>query len=273
MCELLGLSSLKETTINLSLSILAQRGENPNLHGDGWGIAFHEGNDVRLIKDAGPAKDSEWVEFVKGQDIHAHDIIAHIRKSTVGKVNYSNTHPFIRELRGTVHSFAHNGTLAGLTEDPDLRLGNFRPIGDTDSEYAFCLLLERLIPLWTRGTIPPLQERLKVLREFSDELRKKGPLNFLYSDGDAFFAHGDIRLDPITEKLIWPGLYLHEAVGDQHHHVTEDHSESGLRLDCEDDKVILFASVPLNDKKWVPLERGEIVAVSRGSIVTASQPS
>lgn len=40
MCELLGMSSNHRTTINLSLTTLAQRGENPKLHGDGWGVAL-----------------------------------------------------------------------------------------------------------------------------------------------------------------------------------------------------------------------------------------
>lgn len=268
MCELLGLSSKQETTINLSLTVLAQRGENPNMHGDGWGIAFHEGNDVRLIKDAGPAKNSEWVEFIKQREIHAHDIIAHIRKSTIGSVRYSNTHPFTRELMGRIHSFAHNGTLKNIRDDKRFPNIDYHPVGDTDSEYAFCVLMDRMKDLWEKYPYtPPIQERMSLIKEFSNDVRSLGPANFLYSDGDAFFAHGDERHDPISNKLIWPGLYYHQIECDTNHHILSDSPESGLKLEVDDDVVTLFASVPLNDKDWHPLERGEVIAVSRGNII------
>lgn len=268
MCELLGLSSKQETTINLSLTVLAQRGENPNMHGDGWGIAFHEGKDVRLIKDSGPAKNSEWVEFIKQREIHAHDIIAHIRKSTIGKVRYSNTHPFTRELMGRIHSFAHNGTLKEIRHDNQYRTKHYNPVGDTDSEHAFCLLMDQMKELWEGYCEPPpIEARMKVIKEFADKIRRIGPANFLYSDGDAFFAHGDERHDPILNKLVWPGLFYLEIQCDRDNHIHSEAPESGVIVDVDDDVITMFASVPLNEEKWIPLERGEVIAVSKGSIV------
>lgn len=268
MCELLGLSSNRETTINLSLSILAQRGENPNMHGDGWGIAFHEGNDVRLIKDAGSAKNSVWVEFIKQREIRAHDIIAHIRKSTVGNVNYSNTHPFTRELLGTMHSFAHNGTLRNFKENPLFAPRDFHPIGETDSEHFFCVLMDRMKILWeSYRTVPPLEERTRLIKDLADEVRGLGPVNFLYSDGHAFFAHGDERHNPITHQLEWPGLHFLEIRCDAKRRIFSESPESGLKVQADDEIVTLFASVPLDDQKWVPMAKGEVIAVSRGHIM------
>lgn len=271
MCELLGLSSKHETTINLSLTVLAQRGENPNMHGDGWGIAFHEGQDVRLIKDSGAAKSSQWVEFIKQQDIHSHDIIAHIRKSTVGAVNYSNTHPFIRELFGRVHSFAHNGTLKYILQDERFEPKNFFPIGQTDSELAFCILMDRMNDLWAKfeDEIPPISERLRVVKAFADDMRSLGPSNFLYSDGDAFFAHGDERLDPKTDKMSWPGLHYIQINCRNRDEKVDQSAESGIKVEAHDDVVTLFASVPLNDNHWQPLKRGEVIAVSKGQIISS----
>lgn len=268
MCELLGLSSNHETTINLSLSVLAQRGENPNMHGDGWGIAFHEGNDVRLIKDAGAAKNSEWVEFIKQQKIHSHDIIAHIRKSTVGKTSYSNTHPFVRELLGRVHSFAHNGTLKNIHQDERFKTKDFHPIGETDSELAFCVLMDRMQVLWEKfPETPSIEERMKVLGKFAEDIRSLGPGNFLYSDGDAFFAHGDERHDPLTKKLSWPGLHYIQLICNGGKDRT---FRSGLKIEANDDVVTLFASVPLNDyEHWIPMKRGEVIAVSKGIIISS----
>lgn len=269
MCELLGVSSTKETTINLSLTVLSQRGEKPHLHGDGWGIAFHQDGDVRLIKDIGPAKGSQWVEFIKQQEIHAHDIIAHIRKSTTGKVNYSNTHPFVRELLGVMHSFAHNGTLHGILEDERFKPKHFFPVGQTDSELAFCLLMDQMKICWEEhGGMPPLEARLEVVKNFADRIRPLGPFNFLYSDGSAFFAHGDARHDPLTDKVTWPGLYYVQIDYIKSEDKYNKELKDVISFKLAEDIVTIFASVPLNDGPWVPLNRGEVIAVEKGIIVT-----
>jgi predicted glutamine amidotransferase len=268
MCELLGMSSNHTTTINISLTTLSERGESPRLHGDGWGVAFYEGADVRLIKDTGEAKDSEWVRFITGQHIHSHDIIAHIRKSTMGKVSYSNTHPFVRELHGRMHSFAHNGTLKGIFETPGFSPALFQPVGDTDSEQAFCVLMDRMRKIWNATDhIPALSERLELIAQFAHELRELGPANFLYSDGEAIFAHGHHRHDPITDRLEWPGLHYLERNCEQDHQFDKSW-ESGIAFENEEnDRIVLFASVPLTDNEnWHPLNSGEIIAVTRGQI-------
>jgi glutamine amidotransferase len=266
MCELLGMSSNHSTTINLSLTTLAERGENPRLHGDGWGVAFYEQNAVRLIKDSGEAKASEWVKFIKSQEIASHDIIAHIRKSTVGEVSYRNTHPFIRELGGVMHTFAHNGTLEGIQTHPDFQPSHYHPIGTTDSEHAFCCLMDRMRGLWPKdGTMPPLEDRLELVVEFAREMRGLGTINFLYSDGDTLFAHGHRRHDPITDKVSWPGLHYIQV------HCADDGSEgfkrstrSSIAVRGAQHTVTLFASVPLNEQPWIPLKEGEVIAVTKG---------
>jgi predicted glutamine amidotransferase len=268
MCELLGLSSKNQTTINLSLSVLAQRGENPHMHGDGWGVAYHNGKDVRLLKDAGPAKDSPWVEFIKKQQLKSHDIIAHIRKSTVGEKSYSNTHPFVRELKGRVHSFAHNGTLTNIFTNPNFKSRQYRPVGDTDSEWAFCVLMDRMAQLWTDPLeTPSLENRLEVVKAFAAEIFKMGTSNFLYSDGDAFFAHGDERHDPLTDRVSWPGLHYTQFFCSDFPQSFCHTEESGVSVEAMQDIVTLFASVPLDEGNWIPIKKGEVLAVCKGKIL------
>ena len=111
-------------------------------------------------------------------------------QSATGERAYRNTQPFGRELAGRMHTFAHNGWLPGLSEAPRLRSSRFTPIGETDSEHAFCALLDRLQGAWRPGEVPPLQTRMDVVAAFATELSTFGPANFLYSDSDALFAHG-----------------------------------------------------------------------------------
>ena len=58
---------------------------------------------------------------------------------------YRNTQPFIRELGGRMHLFAHNGWLPPYLRQGRLRNPSrpFNPVGDTDSEEAFCDLLAK----------------------------------------------------------------------------------------------------------------------------------
>jgi predicted glutamine amidotransferase len=268
MCELLGMSSNHRTSINISLTTLSERGENPRLHGDGWGVAFYEGKDVRLIKDAGEAKGSEWVDFIKHQEIHSHDVIAHIRKSTVGSVSYSNTHPFVRELRGRMHTFAHNGTFVDIQSRSDYRTRKYRPVGSTDSEHAFCVLMDRLDDLWNHyeEEIPPLEHRLEFISTFAEDLRKLGPTNFLYSDGDTLFAHGHHRHNPLTDQLEWPGLHYLNLVCDPKEHDFTLSSKNGIAMKGKNHIITLFASVPLSEGDWHPLKEGEVIAVTKGRI-------
>ena len=268
MCELLGMSSNHEASINLSLTVLAERGENPNRHGDGWGVAFYEGKDVRLIKDSGEAKDSPWVKFIKQQEIHSQYVIAHIRKSTIGEVSYKNTHPFVRELCGSMHTFAHNGTLEGIQVNPSYKTRRFRPVGSTDSEHAFCTLMERMAAVWENyNTIPPLEKRFEIVSQFAEDLRKLGTANFLYSDGDALFAHGNQRHDPIKNVVEWPGLQYLQLVSEKDETGFRKSSQSGISVKHGDDVITLFTSVPLNlIYQWTPLKEGEVIAVQDGII-------
>lgn len=267
MCELLGMSSNHKTTINLSLTTLAERGENPHLHGDGWGVAFYEGNDVRLIKDFGEAKGSRWVEFIKQQEIRSTDVIAHIRRSTVGEVSYKNTHPFIRELYGRMHTFAHNGTFHNIRSVPEYQTRRFKAVGTTDSEHAFCYLLDRMYEVWHGSDLmPSLEKRMEVVVNFAKEMRLLGPSNFLYSDGVTLFAHGHQRHDPLTDKLVWPGLHYIQVDCGPGKTGFDLSSKSAIAMKGSENFLTLFASVPLNKGEWLPIQEGEVIAVTKGEM-------
>jgi glutamine amidotransferase len=73
---------------------------------------------------------------VQDYPIKSCSVIAHIRQANRGIVALENTHPFTRELWGRNWTYAHNGQLRYKSGD-----GNFHPVGETDSEKAFCWLL------------------------------------------------------------------------------------------------------------------------------------
>ena len=266
MCELFAMSSRHPADVNLSLEEFSRHGGLAGPHKDGWGIAYYAGRDVRLMKEIEPASDSACVRFIREHPFESPLVVSHIRRATQGALALANCQPFARELGGSMHVFAHNGDLAGRRLKARLPLGAFRPLGETDSEYAFCALLERLRRLW-RGArrAPPLKDRLAAVAAFARAIRALGPANFLYADGDALFAHGHRRNHP--DGMRPPGLHLLSrrcAAGD----ARLDTGGLTIRATTPGEQSgVLFASVPLTNEGWQPLGEGELIAVRNGRIV------
>ena len=273
MCELLAMSSRFPARLTQSLTALASHAQGSSRNRDGWGIAYYKGGTVVLHRGIDPADTSERVRCLETDGPATSLSIAYIRHATKGPIGLQNTGPYVRVLAGRQHVFVHNGNLVDLdaSDDfPDASDSNieFTPLGDTDSELAFCLLLHRIKSL-SRGTTSPvpLNKRLACVTEFATSLRKLGPSSFLYSDGEALFAHADRRLQPLTGKVTAPALYrLSCAAADS----------PALLLDCQlpaktkEATLTLLASVPLSDEAWVPMSRGEVIAVQCGEISAIS---
>ncbi len=263
MCELFCMSAQYPTNVRLSLAELASHGGGTGPHRDGWGVAFLQQGDVQLVREPQAAHDSACLAFLRRQEFSSHTVVAHVRKATQGPRLLRNTQPFIRELGGVVHVFAHNGTLTGIEQDPQVPVRRFRPVGDTDSEHAFCALLERLAPLWERGR-PSLEARVLQVAEFAAHLRTLGQANFIYPDGDAVFAHGHRRRNE-AGVLAPPGLHV---LCRSCHPDSAALNIEGLSIAPGDDQhVALLASVPLSSEPWEPLREGELVVLREGRVV------
>ena len=269
MCELFAMSARQPATVSLSLEEFARHGGETARHRDGWGVAYFDDGDARVLKEAAAASDSAFMDFVERHRFRSTAVICHIRRATQGAASLKNTHPFTRELGGMRHVFAHNGNLADAAHAPALALGRYRPIGDTDSEIAFCALLHRLESLWMDAAGPPPRvDRQAVVAEFAADIRRLGPANFLYGDGDAIFVHADRRTQSDGE-IKPPGLHiLHRACAPK----ATDFAADGLTIASPEDggnvqEAVLVASVPLTDEAWMPLGPGEIMVLTAGEAV------
>ena len=101
--------------------------------------------------------------------------------------------------------FAHNGQLADF-EPPK---GIYRPVGDTDSERAFCDLLNR-IRLDFPDRCPP-DNLLPVLLGACVEYRRKGVFNCLLSNGEWLFSFCSTKLAEITRRAPFGPAQLRDA--------------------------------------------------------------
>lgn len=263
MCELFAMSSLLPANVTFSLEELSRHGGESASNKDGWGIAFYEDNAARIFKDPGPAGNSPLLDFIKSHPYHNRIVISHIRKATQGGINYRNTQPFSRELAGRQHVFVHNGSLSLAW----VGNGRFIPLGETDSERAFCLLLNTMAELWLEDVVPSLSERLDAVSAFAAQMRSRGPANFIYTDGEYLFCHGHERLQRDRGGIYPPGLHWLRR------ECAPEHPEPALTgidmdLDAANQRAVLFASVPLTREDWQPFCSGELLVAKEGRLIS-----
>jgi predicted glutamine amidotransferase len=250
MCQLLGMNCSAATDICFSLKGFHTRGGLTDHHRDGWGIAFFEGCGVRTFLDPRASVESPIADMVRNYPIHSTNVVAHIRRATRGRVALENTHPFTRELWGRYWVFAHNGTLHDF--EPELS-GRFRPVGGTDSELAFCYLLESLQRLFPDAHPAPSQLGA-ALRELARDIASYGEFNFLLSNGDALYAHCSPRLTYTVRRMPFA----------QYHLVDQDVTVDFSHLTAID-RVAVIATVPLTDnERWTTMGKGELLCFRHG---------
>ena len=197
MCQLFALNSNVPSAVTFSFTGFSARGGGTDEHADGFGLAFHEGAACRLFVDAGRASDSALAEFLRGHPIPACTVLGHIRKATQGPVQLANSHPFVREWQGRHWSFCHNGDLQDFR--PRLN-GSFMPVGGTDSEHAFCWMLQELKRRFRARRAPTWQQLAPELAELAQRIRGHGRFNFLLSDGAALYAQAATRLTWLSRQ-------------------------------------------------------------------------
>lgn len=255
MCELLGMSASVPTDICFSFSGLMQRGGKTGPHRDGWGIAFYEGKGVRSFHDPRPSYDSKLAQLVCEYPIKSCAVISHIRQANVGGVCLANTHPFIRELWGQQWCFAHNGQLEKTLFDWPLTY--YHPVGTTDSEYAFCWLLDQI-----RLAFPERPESHQALtaliEDRCEQLRKLGVYNMLLSESTQLFCYCTTKLSWITRRAPFGKARLI----DRHLQVDFDSETSA------DDVVSVVVTEPLTDNEnWCRMQTGQLVVFAQGELV------
>ncbi len=240
MCELFAMSASEPTDVNRSLALLRPRGGEAGPHADGWGVAFYEGRAARVFKEPVPAAESRCLAFIAEYDFRSTMVIGHIRKANPERVGRAsaNTHPFEREWNGRSWVFAHNGMLPGLRENPEYPVRRFRPLGETDSEYAFCVLFDAIAASHAEAAKGPCAQAIvKTLGPLVNRMAELGEFNFVLGNGESLIAHAHTRL-------------------------------YALRRSCRKDgcrqMVVLLATSPLTEEPWVQLASGSIHVYANG---------
>lgn len=254
MCELLGMSANVPTDICFSFSGLVKRGGETGPHKDGWGITFYEGKGCRSFKDPNPSCDSRVAQLVKEYPIKSKSVISHIRQANRGGVSLENTHPFVRELWGKNWTYAHNGQLTGYEALP---MGHDIPVGQTDSERAFCWILAQLRQSYQSEPLDMLA-MFKKVAGYADTLREMGIFNMLLSDGEYVMCYCTNNLSWITRRAPFGKAQL----------IDEDMVVDFQKETSDTDVVTIIATRPLtNNEEWHKMQEGEFCVFHFGERV------
>lgn len=241
--------------ITFSFEGFSARGGRTDEHKDGWGIAFYGDAGCQLFTDHLSSVTSPVAELVKRNPMKSKNIIAHIRKATQGPVMLENSHPFMRELWGQHWTFAHNGDLKNF--NPSLQ-DTFRPVGQTDSERAFCYMmgvLRRRFPDTT--CTPPLLELFEAINDLAREIEQHGVFNFMLSNGQVLFAHCSTNLHYVERAYPFSTARLIDC------DLSIDFSQHNHR----DDRMTVIATKPLtSNETWIPFHSGELKMFAEGRI-------
>jgi glutamine amidotransferase len=244
------MNSLLPASLTLSFTGFSQRGGCTDHHADGWGIAFFEsdgdlpGKAARHFVDKESAATSPIAKMLRTYPIKSHNVVAHVRKATMGAVTLENCHPFVRELWGRYWVFAHNGDLKEF--NPPLH-GAFKPVGGTDSELAFCWLMQELNK--SHATTPTVEELNHTLSELVPHISRHGSFNFLLSNGQALWAHASTKLHYVLRKHPFSTVQLAD----------DDVSVNLADLNSPQDQLAIVVTEPLTtNENWVAMQPGEL---------------
>ena len=165
-----------------------------------------------------------------------------------------NTHPFTRELWGYAWCFAHNGQLDPVLFNWPLR--HFKPIGNTDSEYAFCWLLDQIHQRFEQRPEDPAA-LAEVIHQCCEQLRGIGVYNMLLSESTRLFSYCTTKLWWITRRAPFGEARLRDR----------DLTVDFYRETTPDDVVTVVATEPLTaNEQWQRIAPGELVVFHDGEV-------
>ena len=150
----------------------------------------------------------------------------------------------IRDSWGRYWVFAHNGNLENYA--PRLH-GGFRPVGQTDSERAFCWLMQELSK--SHANMPSIDELTLTLKELTPRIAQHGVFNYLLSNGQALWAHASTHLHYVERQF----PFATATLSDQDMHI------NFAEYTTPDDRVAVIVTAPLTtDEVWTAFKPGEL---------------
>ena len=188
MCEMLAVTANDSFRINELLETFYSHSVE---HKDGWGLAVFRKLSVSMEKEPLCASSSKYLHQRLSRDIIAANAIAHIRKATIGRIEYANCHPFVwDDESGRTWTLVHNGT---IFDGPQLSQFVDKQEGSTDSERILMYIVRLMNDLYRIKGTATFEERFRLLERIVTELAVGNKLNLLFFDGEVLYVHCNCR--------------------------------------------------------------------------------
>lgn len=184
MCELFGISANKKILLNTALKEFFSHSEE---HPHGWGMAILD-NNISIEKEPEKASRSKYLKYRLEVPVNSSRLFAHIRKATIGELNFNNCHPFVKsDDSGRKWTLAHNGTIFNseiLAEYQSLQEGN------TDSERVLLYIIDKINEkLKENNGCLENEVRIEFVEKLIKKLAKGNKLNLLIYDEEYMYVH------------------------------------------------------------------------------------
>jgi len=234
----------------LAQSIRDERGlSNP----DGWGLGSYLDHHPIVKRQARAAFESEEFRWAAAE-VHSRDVMAHVRRATIGRNDIANTHPF-------GHGdwlLSHNGDLGAFDAIRPKMIDAMGALhrdtieGQTDSEHGFHLLLSIRDRMPGEPLTDVVRKTITQIRAWSLEADPDAEvaLNLLLTDGKTLVGSRYGRtLWYVTRRAVHPCEVCGGAL-----HIDKDPGSSY--------RAVVIASEPItSDEKWVELPEASVLQV------------
>ncbi|MXP48287.1 class II glutamine amidotransferase [Altererythrobacter luteolus] len=260
MCRLYGFRASEPTKVECTLvhaqnalMVQSEADLSGKSHANGWGLATFENGAMHIERQAWAAYHGEHFRRAAAR-IYSQQVLAHVRRATVGKPTLANTHPFVDGGWALIH----NGTIPHFDQVRPLlldRLPEHRRAavgGDTDSEH----ILQLLRTLQESQPSRPLAEVLAELMTMvigwtrSIDRNARPGLNLLVTNG---LEMAGTRLNRPLHFVARRGVHDCEICGFPHIHHSERHRYRAL----------VVASERISHEKWQEVPNGSVYRVNR----------
>ena len=239
MCELFGVTADKKINVNAYLQSFFR---HSMVQPDGWGLALFDDNNISIEKEPVKASTSKYLEHRLQGKIQTAKMMAHIRRATMGEVNFNNTHPFSAiDESGRRWVLVHNGT---IFDAPGLSKYQYSQQGSTDSERILLYIIDRVNSRFMQDPCGfDVNERLALIDEIFDgdyfyvHKNEKATLYTLEKPGITIFATRPIDEEdwkelPMNQLLVYKdGHLVYSGTKHEHEYVYNEEQMKHLFLD------------------------------------------
>ncbi len=240
-------------------------------HSHGWGFGWYPDNHSSVMVTKDPAARGEQVlvdAITDWSNFRSATFFCKVRGASKG-YSHTETQPFSRSFAGRDWLFVHNGDLdkAKLETLHGDQTRLLEPLGNTDSELAFCDLMTQMQESDARriSDVDP-----KVLHAWFQRFDTLGSSDMYLSDGDSIVCfHGSQSPKQLYHARIQPP--------DTKNTYTSEAAEI-LLSDPRDTyrTALIVSSSPFTDgqgkTQWMQMQPGQMLIIRRGAISWDSAP-